>query len=135
MNALPRSTVRRASSYVGEAAAAVAFLYFVVGGASWPPTMWAAFCVFAVAVVVVQVLYDDVCHLGEPEHSLWRLRFGFAMVAGLLGAVVYAWSLWALALGVVLGFFWLADWRTHRELVRLRSQMGHRDATGKWGDR
>ena len=110
-------STRRASSYIVEAALAVGFIYFVLGGSSWPPLGWAAFCVFAVAVVVVNVLHNAE-RLSADEY--WRFKNGLAVLCVLALFVGAAWRGSVLLLGTALlmGYFWLDDRRIHRQLER-----------------
>lgn len=121
-----RFTARQASSYIAESAAAVALCYFVFGGSSWSPTVWAIFSVVAVAIAVIQVLFDA-GNQSEVEHSSWKLRLGFVMVTALLVTGLWKQSWWLLGLGSLLGWFWLGDWQAHSQLVqrRIRAQPEH----------
>lgn len=123
MAEVKRFTARQASSYIAEAAAAVALCYFVFGGSSWSPTVWAIFSVVAVAIAVIQVLFDA-GNQSEVEHSSWKLRLGFVMVAALLVTGLWKQSWWLLGLGSLLGWFWFGDWQAHSQLVqrRIRAQ-------------
>ena len=85
MDTATPSTARRAGGYIAEAIAAVSLCYFAFGGSRWSQAAWAAFTVFAVAVVVVRVLYDTESQT-SIENSRWKLRFGFALAGGLFAA-------------------------------------------------
>ena len=110
MDEFPRSPVRRASSYVLEATAAIALIYFFLGGAGWSPWMWALFGVFAVSVVVHNVLHDT-GRESEADYEKWRARLGLAMVVAILAAAVWHRSVWTLGLGLVLGWIWIDERR------------------------
>jgi hypothetical protein len=118
-----RSAARLARSYVLETSAAVAFCYFVLGGAGWSPWVWAAFCVLAVSVVVVNV-HRDTGQTSEAEYSAWHARFGFAMVVALLGAAAWHRSLWLLGLGLLLGWFWIDGPKGLTQGVRTTIRIG-----------
>jgi hypothetical protein len=116
-----RSIARAASSYIVEAAAAVAICYFILGGANWSPEIWAIFSVVIVAVVVTQVLYRANA-MSKEEYRTWDLRFEFLIFTVLLAVGLWQQSLWIVALGLVCSWFWFDDWRTYRKLRRQRPQ-------------
>lgn len=109
------SRARRASSYILEAAAAVAICYFVFRGANWSAGAWAIFTVVVAAIVVVRVLYDANA-MSTREHLWWDLVFQFLAASVILLAGVWQQSLWLLVFGLLLAWFWLASWRAHRKL-------------------
>ena len=109
------SKARRASSYILEAAAAVAICYFVLGGSRWSAEVWAIFTVVVAAIVTIRVLYD-VGAMTEREHLRWDLVFQFIATAVVFVAGIWQQSLWLLGFALVLGWFWRDSWRTHRKL-------------------
>lgn len=109
---------RRAGiGYVLEAAAGVAFAYFFLGGNQWNATLWAAFAVIAIWIVVMNVRRDAGFET-EAAYSRWRLHFGFLFVVALLLGAVRQASPWLLGLAVILGWFWIRDWRSAAALSR-----------------
>ncbi len=109
------SKVRRASSYILEAAAGVAICYFVFGGSSWSAGGWAIFTVIVAAIVVIRVLYDANA-MSTREHLAWDVVFQFLATAVVFVAGIWQQSPWLLGFALVLGWFWLYSWRTHRKL-------------------
>ena len=61
-----RSAARRASSYIIEVVAAVAFCYLVLGGSTWSPVVWALFSVVVAGIVILQVFRDTGRHSKLP---------------------------------------------------------------------
>ena len=55
----------------------------MIGGSEWTASAWAIFCVLAISVVVVQVLYDR-GNQSDLENFRWKRRSGFVLVVGLL---------------------------------------------------
>ena len=101
--------------YILEAAAGVAIGYFVLGGSSWSAEVWAIFTVVVAAIVAIRVLYDTGA-MSKREHLAWDLVFQFCMTAVALVAGLWQQSLWLIGIALVLGWFWLDGWRTHRKL-------------------
>jgi len=111
---------RRSSiGYVLEAAAAIAFIYFLLGGSRWSAAIWAAFAVVAVWIVVMNVRRDAGLET-EATYSRWKLQLGFLMVLAMLAGALWHGSLWLLGLGAILGWFWTDDYRSHRSMIRGR---------------
>ena len=106
---------RRRSSigYVLEAAAAIAFVYFLLGGSHWSAALWAAFAILAVWIVVMNVRRDAGLVTGAT-YSRWKLQLGFLMVAAALAGAFWQGSLWLLGLAAILGWFWIDDLRSYR---------------------
>ncbi|SRR6266705_680443 len=109
------SKARRASSYILEAAAGVAICYFVLGGSGWTAGGWAIFTVVVAAIVAIRVLYDANA-MSTREHLAWDLVFQLLATAVVFVAGIWQQSLWLLGFALVLGWFWLHSWRTHRKL-------------------
>ena len=108
------SKARRASSYILEAAAGVAICYFVLGGSSWGAGGWAIFTVVVAAFVVIRVLYDANA-MSTREHLAWDLVIQSLAAAVVFVAGIWQQSVWLLGFSIVLGWFWLHSWRTHRK--------------------
>ena len=108
---------RSATSYVIEVAVAVAVLYFVFNASSWSALTWAAFCVFAVAVVVVEVLRDSE-RMSTEAYRQFRSGVATLYVLLLFVAAVWHGSLVILGFAVLTGFMWLDDRRADRQAKR-----------------
>ena len=104
---------RSGIGYVLEAAAAIAFVYFLLGGSHWSAALWAAFAVLAVWIVVMNVRRDAGLVTGAT-YSRWKLQLGFLMVAAALAGAFWQGSLWLLGLAAILGWFWIDDLRSYR---------------------
>lgn len=120
MSTSDRPSTPRPGYYIIEAAAGIAFCYFVLGGSQWSPAAWAFFSVAASGLVAVQVMSDQEKQTAL-ENRLWKFRFGLVVVTSLLGGALWQRSLLLAAFGVVLGGLWLRDLRSYREHARERS--------------
>lgn len=117
---------RRSSiGYVLEAAAAIAFIYFLLGGSRWSAALWAAFAVVAVWIVVMNVRRDAGLET-EAAYSRWKLQLGFLMVVAILAGALWHGSLWLLGLAAILGWFWIDDCRSYRGMNKERVKRMHR---------
>jgi hypothetical protein len=106
LNGLPvmkKSNINRStSSYMIEAALAIAFGYFLLGGAEWSPATWAIFAFFAIWIVVMHVRRDAGI-MSNDEYERWRSTLGFLMVLGLIVVAFYKGSYWLFIIGLILG--------------------------------
>ena len=69
-----------ARAYIVEATLAIVFVYVVLGGADWGPLTWAAFCVFAISIVIVNVMHDAE-RIRADQYERFKRTVGGVMVA------------------------------------------------------
>ncbi|MGR3175418.1 MAG: hypothetical protein ACUZ8N_12585 [Candidatus Scalindua sp.] len=104
----------KTSTYIIEAAVAIAFIYFVLGGSSWSPAIWAIFAVIAIWIIVMNVRHDDEKET-TSSYEHWKLSLAFIMVLGLLGGAIWQRSILLLVFGLLLGAIWFGDLRAYRK--------------------
>jgi len=107
------NNTRPARSYVIEAAVAIAFAYFLFGGAEWSPAAWAIFAVVAIWIVVMNVRRDAGVGSSD-EYERYRVGLGFLFVLVLVVGAIYQGSLWLFILSLFLGVIWAGDFRRLR---------------------
>jgi len=117
---------RKANSYIIEAIAAIAVIYFFLGGSKWSPALWAIFAVFAIWIVVVNVRRDAGVE-SVNAYERWRLQIAFLMVIGLLVASIWKGSLGLCILSLVMGAIWINDLRAYRTINRSNKDLQRRN--------
>ncbi len=112
-------TERRVWPIIVEVGLAVLFIYFLFGY-SWRPWVWAAFTIFAVWVVVMNLQFPP-----ESEiYQKWKVAMGLLLVLVLivsgLVAFVQNGSWWLLVVGLIVVALWIDDFRCYRRVWEYR---------------
>ena len=105
----------KARAYVIEGTIAILICYFLLGGSEWSPALWAAFTIFAIWVVVINVRRDAGLK-SASEYARFKLIGGLLMVLCVLGASIWRGSMWLLILSIVLGAVWINDLRSYKAI-------------------
>ena len=117
---------RKVNSYIIEAIAAIAVIYFLLGGSKWSPALWAIFAVFAIWIVVMNVRRDAGVE-SVNAYERWRLQIAFLMVIGLLVASIWKGSLGLCILSLVMGAIWISDLRAYRTINKSNKDLQRRN--------
>lgn len=126
MTMVKKTNVQNAATYVVGAAAAIAISYFILGGSTWSPALWAIFAVLAIWIVVMNVRRDAGLE-SEETYVGWELLVAFLLVLSVIVASMWHNSIWLFVLGVVLGVVWLGDLRVYRSMRRQSRTEGKKD--------
>ena len=112
-----------ARAYIVVATLGIVFAYVGLGGADWGPLAWAAFCVFAVSIVIINVMHDADRISADQYERFERTIFGVSIAAVAISGV-WRQSFVALGLALVLALLWLDDLRVERNARARNASLG-----------
>jgi len=100
--------------YMIEMVIGVAFCYFLLGGYSWPPALWALVTILFVWIAIKNVLRETGLE-SKGSYERGRQWVGLLLIISLLATPLWQESWWAFIVGLVLGAVWLSDvWEWQR---------------------
>ncbi|MBM4137108.1 MAG: hypothetical protein FJ241_09815 [Nitrospira sp.] len=106
---------------MAEVIVAIAVIYFLLGGDTWSPKMWAVFAIVAAWIIIMNVRKEAGLET-EKSYLRWKQRLGLLMVLSLLFSPLWVDSWWPFFIGLVLGLIWLDDYRSMKTLFRKNAE-------------
>ncbi len=119
---MPKPYSKRSVGVImAEVIVAIAVIYFLLGGDTWSPKMWAVFAIVAAWIIIMNVRKEAGLET-EKSYLRWKQRLGLLMVLSLLFSPLWVDSWWPFFIGLVLGLIWLDDYRRMKTLFRKNAE-------------
>lgn len=115
---MPKLSGKRSVGLImAEVILAVAVIYFLLGGDTWNPKMWAVFMIVAAWIIIMNVRRQTGLET-ETSYMRWKQQLSLLIVLSLLLGPIWIDSWWPFFVGIVLGIFWLNDYRHMKAIIR-----------------
>lgn len=112
---------------IAEIIMAVVIIYFLLGGDTWNPKMWAVFVIVAAWIIIMNVRRNAGLE-SESNYLKWKQHVGLLMVLALLSSLIWGDSWWPFIIGIVLGIFWIDEYRQTKAILRDISEHPRNDS-------
>ncbi len=115
-----KSSNNRVGKLMTEIIIAIGTVYYLLGGDTWSPKMWAIFAIVSAWIIIMNIRREAGLE-SEKSYLKWKQTLGLLMILALLLSPLWVDSWWPLIIGIILGIFWIDEYRQTKSMLHNNS--------------